>query len=120
VGDQDGGILAAMSQTITGTVFSNGIKNCTVEITGAYGPCKSSNTAVFDTVFGDKALHQTSKAKNIPATSIGYIHDYTANTLYAVGAMTADKTPAGTLAAPWTGTLSIVGMGSVKNNVHKF
>jgi hypothetical protein len=110
-----------MSQTIVGTVFSNGTKNCSVEITGGYAPSKSSNTAVFETVFGDKALHQTSKAKGTPKASIGYIHDYTANTLYAVQSMTADKTPAGTAAAPWTGTLVILAMGSVgKGNMHKF
>jgi len=35
--------------------------------------------------------------------------------------MTSDKTTAGTVAAPWTGTLTIVAMGSVeKNKMHKF
>ncbi len=110
-----------MPQTIVGTVFQNGAKSCSVEVTGGYAPSKSSDTAVLATVFGDKDLHQTSKAKGCPKTSIGYIHDYTANTLYAVASMTADKTPAGTAPAPWTGTITILAMGSVgKGNMHKF
>jgi hypothetical protein len=108
-------------QTIVSTVFSNGSKTCSLDIEGAYAPSKSSNTAVFETVFGEKSLHQTSKAKGCPKAAIGYIHDYAGNVLYAVSAMTSDKTTAGTVAAPWTGTLTIVAMGSVgKNKMHKF
>jgi hypothetical protein len=64
---------------------------------------------VWETAAGLKPLHQTSKARNIPSGSIGYIHDPKDNTLFAVSRL--DKTKH---------TLEITAQGKVNGGVHTF
>ena len=59
---------------------------------------------------GEKELHQTSKAKGCPVNAIGYIHNYTDNTIYAVTAM--KQTP------PYS--ITITKSGEVKEGKHIF
>jgi hypothetical protein len=89
--------------------FKQGEKNTNVEVDVTTSVDISGHEQnVWETGAGHKALHQTSKARNIPAAAKGYIHSHS-NTLFAVSRLDTKKH-----------TIEIIAEGSVNAGVHTF
>ncbi len=99
-----------MPQIISAQVYQNG-KTTTesVTVTSTLGFSKQDEKMIVETTLGLAALHQSSACQNAPAGMIGYIHNYSENSIYAVTAM--DKAQK---------TITIPKGGIVKNGVHRF
>ena len=95
---------------ITANVFMFGkSQSVTVDVTSSLGFTSQDETAIIETVLGLKELHQTARSRGAPIGMIGYIHNYSENTILAVTAMDSNAR-----------TITIPKSGEVKSGNHVF
>lgn len=95
---------------ITANIFMNGKSTpVTVDVTSSLGFSSIDERMIVETVMGLTELHQSARVRNPPIGMIGYIHNSSENSIYAVTAMDTNAK-----------TITIAKGGEVKNNKHVF
>ena len=101
-----------MPQTFTIAYFTDGnMQNITILVKEwNKALSETDKKMIVATIMGEKNLHQTKKSRGCPINAIGYLHNNSENTIYAVSEM--KQTP------PYS--ISIIKSGEVKEGKHIF